>query len=65
VILVKNYGLILFFFVFLISSNGWLAAVLPSVGFAGWLFGGMGSKPLLGDFIFIQQKCPLVRGNLR
>jgi len=47
------------------TANGWLAAVLPSVGFAGWLFGGMGSKPLLGDFIFIQQKCPLVRGNLR
>src|SRR5690606_29247610 len=27
-------------------SYGWLAAVPPCVGFAGWLFGGMDSKPL-------------------
>jgi len=26
----------------------WLAAVPPCVGFAGWLFGGMDSKPLMG-----------------
>jgi hypothetical protein len=35
------------FFIFLVASNGWLAAVPPCVGFAGWLFGGMDSKPLL------------------
>jgi hypothetical protein len=29
------------------KTNGWLAAVPPFVGFAGWLFGGMDSKPLL------------------
>ncbi|NJN33184.1 MAG: hypothetical protein HC817_01955 [Saprospiraceae bacterium] len=29
------------------AENGWLAAVPPCVGFAGWLFGGMDSKPLL------------------
>jgi len=30
--------------------NVWLAAVPPSVGFAGWLFGGMDSKPLFSVF---------------
>jgi hypothetical protein len=32
------------------TPNVWLAAVPPCVGFAGWLFGGMDSKPLLADF---------------
>ncbi|HNG28043.1 MAG TPA: hypothetical protein PLJ37_11580 [Chitinophagales bacterium] len=36
------------YYVFLkVAANGWLAAVPPCVGFAGWLFGGMDSKPLL------------------
>lgn len=30
----------------LVGWNGWLAAVPPCVGFAGWLFGGMDGKPL-------------------
>jgi len=29
--------------------NGWLAAMPPCVGFEGWLFGGMDSKPLFSD----------------
>jgi hypothetical protein len=32
--------------------NGWLAAVPPCVGSAGWLFGGMDSKPLFFTFLF-------------
>ena len=39
---------IIIFLFFLVGDNGWLAAVPPSVGFAGWLFGGMDSKPLMG-----------------
>jgi hypothetical protein len=47
------------FFSFLVTENGWLAAVPPCVGFAGWLFGGMDSKPLLAvgfisSLIFVQ-----------
>jgi len=34
-------------------GNGWFAAVPPCVGFAGWLFGGMDSKPLMGEFIHL------------
>jgi hypothetical protein len=35
-------------------GNGRLAAVPPCVGFAGWLFGGMDSKPGLAlAFFFI------------
>jgi hypothetical protein len=30
----------------------WLATVPPCVGFAGWLLGGMDSKPLFGAFLF-------------
>jgi hypothetical protein len=37
----------MFYHLFLIDDNGWLAAVPPCVGLAGWLFGGMDSKPLL------------------
>jgi hypothetical protein len=33
------------------QADGWLAAVPPCVGFAGWLFGGMDSKPLFDEFI--------------
>jgi len=42
----RNFSYLFFFF--LVTANGWLAAVPPCVGFAGWLFGGMDSKPLLG-----------------
>jgi len=38
------------YFIFFIAPNVWLAAVPPCVGFAGWLFGGMDSKPLFCDF---------------
>jgi hypothetical protein len=34
----------------LVSPIGWLAAVPPCGGFAGWLFGGMDSKPLMVAF---------------
>jgi hypothetical protein len=34
------------------SDNVWLAAVPPCVGFAGWLLGGMDSKPLFCDFYY-------------
>jgi len=30
---------------------GGLAAVPPCVGFASWLFGGMGSKPWFDEFL--------------
>jgi len=33
-------------------DNGWLAAVSPSVGFVGWLLGGMDSKPLMAGLLF-------------
>jgi hypothetical protein len=39
---------------YLISVNGWLAAVPPCVGFAGWLFGGMDSKPLFAELIYFE-----------
>ncbi len=42
-----------FWFLFLVALNGWLAAVPPCVGFAGWLFGGMDSKPLFSAFIYL------------
>jgi hypothetical protein len=44
-----------FLIFFMVVANGWLAAVPPCVGFAGRLFGGMDSKPLLAScllFIF-------------
>jgi hypothetical protein len=37
----------------LFATNGWLAAVPPCLGFAGWLFGGMGSKPVLSSCILV------------
>jgi len=36
----------------LYRPNVWLAAVPPCVGFAGYLFGGMDSKPLF-DVLFV------------
>jgi hypothetical protein len=41
---------------FVLSANVWLAAMPPCVGFAGWLFGGMGSKPLLDELISIKKR---------
>jgi hypothetical protein len=32
-----------------LRSSAWLAAVLLCVGFAGWLFGGMDSKPVFDE----------------
>lgn len=37
----------------MVSDNGWLAAVQPCVGFADWLFGGMDSKPLFDEFLYL------------
>jgi hypothetical protein len=34
---------------FILAHNVWLAAVPPRVGFAGLLFGGIDSKPLLNE----------------
>ena len=40
----------------LIADNGWLAAVPPCVGFAGWFFGGMDSKPLFTPIKLIKDQ---------
>ena len=44
----------------MLTANYWLAAVPPCVGFAGWLFGGMDSKPLcvpgMGTYFFTKVK---------
>jgi hypothetical protein len=38
----------------LVQLDGWLAAVSPCVGFAGWLFGGMDSKPVFDELFNFQ-----------
>jgi hypothetical protein len=45
-----NYFLYLLMAPLFEGRTGWLAAVPPRVGFAGWLFGGMASKPLFLNF---------------
>jgi hypothetical protein len=44
-------GLIPYLISHFFTENGWLAAVPPCLGFAGWLFGGMVSKPVLLVFL--------------
>ena len=43
----QEQRLIWYYFPLVVAPNVWLAAVPPCVGFAGWLLGGMDSKPLM------------------